>query len=381
MISTHAPAGGATLVSGFVDVAFTISTHAPAGGATGAPARPRPPPADFYSHPCGRGDSIPAHWCVFEIISTHAPAGGATRSTRASRQSRRNFYSRPCGRGDTPSASLWRPPSYFYSRPCGRGDDVEGSAANTAGVFLLTPLREGRHTAAAPVNPTSCISTHAPAGGATRGTSCPCLSLCNFYSRPCGRGDLRDFPVFHVGIAISTHAPAGGATHIRLSPSKRQLSFLLTPLREGRHKQGGYDIAGKMISTHAPAGGATGAAPFLFSLLMQFLLTPLREGRPAGSGYCRSAWPISTHAPAGGATAIFHKSVMRFCGKLPKDDTVLCLASFGFPRRDPKAVYLAWISCANLPQKCVRQGLALKDQGTSCFHEGLASHAFDPVLV
>ena len=189
MISTHAPAGGATLVSGFVDVAFTISTHAPAGGATGAPARPRPPPADFYSHPCGRGDSIPAHWCVFEIISTHAPAGGATRSTRASRQSRRNFYSRPCGRGDTPSASLWRPPSYFYSRPCGRGDDVEGSAANTAGVFLLTPLREGRHTAAAPVNPTSCISTHAPAGGATRGTSCPCLSLCNFYSRPCGRGD------------------------------------------------------------------------------------------------------------------------------------------------------------------------------------------------
>lgn len=50
---------------------------------------------------------------------------------------------------------------------------------------------------------------------------------------------------------------------------------------------------------------------------------------------------ISTHAPAGGATAIFHKSVMRFCGKLPKDDTVLCLASFGFPRRDPKAVYLA----------------------------------------
>ena len=90
---------------------------------------------------------------------------------------------------------------------------------------------------------------------------------------------------------------------------------------------------------------------------------------------------ISTHAPAGGATAIFHKSVMRFCGKLPKDDTVLCLASFGFPRRDPKAVYLAWISCANLPQKCVRQGLALKDQGTSCFHEGLASHTFDPVLV
>ena len=117
-------------------------------------------------------------------------------------------------------------------------------------------------------------------------------------------------------------------------------------------------VCSPCISTHAPAGGATAE----------------------GIVYKDFA-NISTHAPAGGATAIFHKSVMRFCGKLPKDDTVLCLASFGFPRRDPKVVYLAWISCANLPQKCVREGLALKDQGTSCFHEGLASHAFDPVLV
>ena len=158
--------------------------------------------------------------------------------------------------------------------------------------------------------------------------------------------------------------------------------FLLTPLREGRRASasrcaprtpnfysrpcGRGDPArtaersiGRRISTHAPAGGATPAKPL----------------------QAAEADIISTHAPAGGATAIFHKSVMRFCGKLPKDDTVLCLASFGFPRRDPKAVYLAWISCANLPQKCVRQGLALKDQGTSCFHEGLASHAFDQVLV
>ncbi len=161
-------------------------------------------------------------------------------------------------------------------------------------------------------------------------------------------------------------------------------------------------IKSEFISTHAPAGGATGDVDAAGGYADRFLLTPLREGRPepvrrvksSGDFYSRPCgrgdgaelshrrYPhISTHAPAGGATAIFHKSVMRFCGKLPKDDTVLCLASFGFPRRDPKAVYLAWISCANLPQKCVRQGLALKDQGTSCFHEGLASHAFDPVLV
>ena len=54
--------------------------------------------------------------------------------------------------------------------------------------FLLTPLREGRQT-------------HTP-HTATSG---------NFYSRPCGRGDLIGNRYELVGY-ISTHAPAGGAT-------------------------------------------------------------------------------------------------------------------------------------------------------------------------
>ena len=200
--------------------------------------------------------------------------------------------------------------------------------------FLLTPLREGRRKTSDTKAVTITISTHAPAGGATRYVQRIQRNSGHFYSRPCGRGDRR--------------SSAGS--------SARGL-FLLTPLREGR----------------PGAGTRKGHKKNFYS-------------RPCGRGDSErrphSRWRfISTHAPAGGATAIFHKSVMRFCGKLPKDDTVLCLASFGFPGRDPKAVYLAWISCANLPQKCVREGLALKDQGTSCFHEGLASHAFDPVLV
>ncbi len=158
-------------------------------------------------------------------------------------------------------------------------------------------------------------------------------------------------------------------------------SFLLTPLREGRlHTPCGCTSL-RHISTHAPAGGATVCSRWQADMRCHFYSRPCGRGDAAGADRQPRRPQISTHAPAGGATAIFHKSVMRFCGKLPKDDTVLCLASFGFPRRDPKAVYLAWISCANLPQKCVREGLALKDQGTSCFHEGLASHAFDPVLV
>ena len=201
-------------------------------------------------------------------------------------------------------------------------------------LFLLTPLREGRRR---------------QAGGAEGGV--------NFYSRPCGRGDQRG-GAWLLPIGYFYSRPCGRGDTVPFSVTAFRSPFLLTPLREGRPHANGIAAVCEVISTHAPAGGATETRPEFQRMIS-----------------------ISTHAPAGGATAIFHKSVMRFCGKLPKDDTVLCLASFGFPRRDPKAVYLAWISCANLPQKCVRQGLALKDQGTSCFHEGLASHAFDPVLV
>ena len=225
--------------------------------------------------------------------------------------------------------------------------------------FLLTPLREGR-------------PTYSRQNG---------MAIPYFYSRPCGRGDKGINPDGKFFQSISTHAPAGGATETGAEYAEAVDVFLLTPLREGRHSSCRPRFARTTnISTHAPAGGATGGAdhrPYERHISTH---APAGGATPACS-CAQPDLPISTHAPAGGATAIFHKSVMRFCGKLPKDDTVLCLASFGFPRRDPKAVYLAWISCANLPQKCVRQGLALKDQGTSCFHEGLASHAFDPVLV
>ncbi len=62
LISTHAPAGGATLSSVVFCILSEISTHAPAGGAT------------HNSKPCYR----------IVKISTHAPAGGATRTAERS---------------------------------------------------------------------------------------------------------------------------------------------------------------------------------------------------------------------------------------------------------------------------------------------------------
>ena len=259
---------------------------------------------------------------------------GRPRRFPAARQ-RTHFYSRPCGRGDSSDGFENVNTNGFLLTPLREGRRPQRRRRTLQRSFLLTPLREGRQGARQGKRPTGQFLLTPLREGRPAPAAQAMMSARHFYSRPCGRGDAS---AYRTGCwpAISTHAPAGGAT-----------SFFRLPL------------SSSSISTHAPAGGAT-------------VGINVRRERVG---------IISTHAPAGGATAIFHKSVMRFCGKLPKDDTVLCLASFGFPRRDPKAVYLAWISCANLPQKCVRQGLALKDQGTSCFHEGLASHAFDPVLV
>ena len=154
-------------------------------------------------------------------------------------------------------------------------------------VFLLTPLREGRHCTRYIAFRREAISTHAPAGGATVRTEVAKMEVIaflltplregrqrrrrrprdkrkHFYSRPCGRGDALDRVLKSDLILISTHAPAGGATQRKKSTKASRIH----------------------ISTHAPAGGATAA--------------------PAAA--CHAGRRISTHAPAGGATSKHHAS-------------------------------------------------------------------------
>ena len=87
---------------------------------------------------------------------------------------------------------------------------MKGNRLHTSEVFLLTPLREGR----------------------LKKFLHQLEAQCDFYSRPCGRGDAhgRTYGSFR---QISTHAPAGGATP-PLPGGPTTYSFLLTPLREGR---------------------------------------------------------------------------------------------------------------------------------------------------
>ena len=83
------------------------------------------------------------------------------------------------------------------------------------------------------IPPPCAISTHAPAGGATK-LNCSTS------------GTLK----------ISTHAPAGGATSDAFAQNENAVQFLLTPLREGRRR-----------------------LPEIMREMQRFLLTPLREGR------------------------------------------------------------------------------------------------------
>ena len=78
-------------------------------------------------------------------------------------------------------------------------------------IFLLTPLREGRPTIRAMQTHAATISTHAPAGGATRKIDSVNQGLCISTHAPAGGATGRAGDA-HFGLHISTHAPAGGAT-------------------------------------------------------------------------------------------------------------------------------------------------------------------------
>ena len=212
------------------------------------------------------------------------------------------FYSRPCGRGDQCEGTPLFFATYFYSRPCGRGDGGRPESEK-ANAFISTHAPAGGATVVATFccHVLYCISTHAPAGGATYGwhisnlriyisTHAPAGGATSpayffipapmyFYSRPCGRGD--QYIGFYLLIVFQ---------------------FLLTPLREGRllTKQGKFLDFDKFLLTPLregrPVKHRVCRSPDLF------LLTPLREGRRHGECVEYTRWRISTHAPAGGAT-------------------------------------------------------------------------------
>mgnify|MGYP006968816177 CR=1 FL=1 len=257
-----------------------ISTHAPAGGATLRRCR-RISMRSFLLTPLREGRRKSSPSAVFMVcISTHAPAGGATVPFLGEREPDADFYSRPCGRGDARRPLRTGTSATFLLTPLREGrQGADGLLHKDISTFLLTPLREGRPARSARLHGPS-ISTHAPAGGATRPRRRKRILQRSFLLTPLREG--RPDAVLPCGEfeLISTHAPAGGATHdVRFS--EKAARFLLTPLREGRLCAKVKRDHDGIISTHAPAGGAT--------IVMEMLM---------------NGATISTHAPAGGATKI-----------------------------------------------------------------------------
>ena len=86
---------------------------------------------------------------------------------------------------------------------------------------------------AQPVKPSTSISTHAPAGGATLRGLIILGAIYDFYSRPCGRGDRSRPPAGQGGSYFYSRPCGRGDARLRMLLCFLP-QFLLTPLREGR---------------------------------------------------------------------------------------------------------------------------------------------------
>ena len=132
---------------------------------------------------------------------------------------------------------------------------------------------------AQPVKPSTSISTHAPAGGATRLLPRSDEHRGNFYSRPCGRGDLHhDRVQIHHQDFYSR--PCGRGDDGDLPPIKNLRDFYSRPCGRGDRSCPPAGQGGSYFYSR-PCGRGDARLRMLLCFLPQFLLTPLREGRRA----------------------------------------------------------------------------------------------------
>ena len=194
-----------------------ISTHAPAGGATVGRGAVRIQLYNFYSRPCGRGDKprcVRGGWDLFY------------------------FYSRPCGRGDVkPVVGIAGIARDFYSRPCGRGDALLSTPKPAHTPFLLTPLREGRLNAHGSGAAELLFLLTPLREGRQSWRQSPSRQAPYFYSRPCGRGDKSGDVQNFLSCRPFLLTPLREGRPTQACDTRNTVQkFLLTPLREGRRQ-------------------------------------------------------------------------------------------------------------------------------------------------
>ena len=314
---------------------WMISTHAPAWGATLHIGRNSPNGLYFNSRPRVGGDEkFGGYENEREGFQLTPPRGGRRARRLASslcsglfqltppRGGRRAlldlreieepvFQLTPPRGGRLQSTARDTHGGDFNSRPRVGGDCTSRVSAPRAGLFQLTPPRGGRPTEQRKVSaddiyfnsrprvggdmlnrlslkPSVLISTHAPAWGATCAFLSISLTTGHFNSRPRVGGDTRLYECVQLYKDFNSRPRVGG------DPAGKELL--------GR---------GGTISTHAPAWGATRSLQVLQEHPRHFNSRP-RVGGDRGLCLTSMARMISTHAPAWGATAcrcrVYHAS-------------------------------------------------------------------------
>jgi len=218
-VSIHAPARGATDLSGGSGAAARRFNPRPRAGGDRTPRAPTAPSIRFQSTP-PRGGRRPGFG--FRVtgpttVSIHAPARGATTGHRPTPEDTvYSFNPRPrAGGDDDRRKSLGFNGDSFNPRPRAGGDD-------------LRPVRSGRH---------GTVSIHAPARGATTTGNTVIWPSCDGFNP----------------------RPRAGGDDPSMSPSRTVgWTFQSTPPRGGRRPAGPQGIrTRRSVSIHAPARGAT----------------------------------------------------------------------------------------------------------------------------
>ena len=347
VVSTHAPARGATISPHPSIHPDDVSTHAPARGATRHRPRLLRLQRSFNSRAREGRDSPEdddriAPWC----FNSRAREGRDTELDPGYFETAQFQLTRPRGARRLSRLSLHAGASRFNSRAREGRDHLTVSRLNSSTWFQLTRPRGARPTMLPMPMRIALFQLTRPRGARPhRGHLCGQLAWFQL-TRPRGARLVASSGILHL-LPVSTHAPARGATSsfflLRVITSRFNSRaregrdvldghgvamgdvFQLTRPRGARQKPHPVPSSRQRVSTHAPARGATGCAAPIFPCLSRFN-SRAREGRdkllgkiarapssfqltrPRGARLqdarkAHMAESVSTHAPARGATA------------------------------------------------------------------------------
>ena len=257
---------------------LVVSTHAPARGATAPPEKPPPPPW-VSTHAPARGATLSIlDSSSYVPVSTHAPARGATYLPNVWNTGIKFQLTRPRGARQADMKQVKSYISGFNSRAREGRDSRRRGGDAWRDVSTHAPAR-GATWRGAPTLPTSSFQLTRPRGARLPGPRAHRLqrrfnsraregrdhphnrtirARAGFNSRAREGRDLIQTGELVAGTRVSTHAPARGAT------SRRR--------RDSRDRP---------VSTHAPARGATAACGLYLAICLGFN-SRAREGRDAG---------------------------------------------------------------------------------------------------